>query len=141
DVVARHEALRTVCPSVDGVPHQRVLDPGDASPQLHVARVSEDRLAEALAGAARYCFDLASEVPIRVELLEISESEHAVVVLVHHIAADGWSMGPLWRDLALAYEARLRGQAPALSPLGGQSADLTLRQRRLPGPAAQARPR
>src|SRR5207253_1540711 len=86
DVVARHEALRTVFPSVDGVPHQRVLDPGDASPQLHVARVSEDGLAEAVARAARYCFDLASEVPIRVELLEISESEHAVVVLVHHIA-------------------------------------------------------
>src|SRR5207248_10739723 len=117
DVVARHEALRTVFPSADGLPRQRILDPEAARPQLRVRRVGEDGLAEAVAAAARYCFDLAREVPIRVELLEISQSQPVVVILVHHIASDGWSMGPLWRVLAAAYEARLVGRAPAVAQL------------------------
>src|SRR5207302_6532462 len=138
DVVARHEALRTVFPSADGLPRQRILDPVVARPQLQVRRVGEEELAEAVAAAARYCFDLASEVPIRVELLEISQSEHVVVILVHHIASDGWSMGPLWRDLAAAYEARLGGRAPAFAPLGAGYADYTLWQRALLGDAGDA---
>ncbi|GAA0517401.1 hypothetical protein GCM10009545_19310 [Saccharopolyspora thermophila] len=118
DVVARHEILRTVFPDVDGTPHQLVLDP--APVVLHEA----DDLDE----AARYCFDLARETPLRVSVLG-GGTEHQVLVLLHHIAADGASQAPLVRDLATAYAARVGGSAPQWDPLPVQYADFTLWQR------------
>ena len=53
------------------------------------------RLGEAIDTAARYTFDLATEVPLRARLLRITDDEHVLVAVVHHIAADGWSITPL----------------------------------------------
>ncbi|MEV4091322.1 amino acid adenylation domain-containing protein [Streptosporangium saharense] len=121
DVVARHEALRTVFPSVDGVPYQKVLE--NVRPVLHLAGELEEIVGRA--------FDLSAEPPLRAWLLPRGEDEHVLVLLLHHIAGDGWSLRPLFDDLALAYRARLQGDAPDWAPLPVQYADYALWQRDL----------
>ncbi|MEU8686811.1 condensation domain-containing protein, partial [Streptomyces sp. NPDC048611] len=133
DVVGRHESLRTVFPEVDGQPYQCVVEVEEAGLGWEVRAVSEGDLGGALEGAARYGFDLASELPVRVWLFECGVDEHVVMVLIHHIAGDGWSMGPLARDLMAAYSARCVGRAPGWEPLPVQYADYTLWQRELLG--------
>ena len=117
DVVARHESLRTVFPQVDGVPYQQVLDAQVACPPLMVAETTETALPEVLAASARQGFDLATEAPVRAALFAVAPGEHVLLVVVHHIAGDGWSLGPLSRDLAVAYAARCRGEVPGWAPL------------------------
>ncbi|MEU2250578.1 amino acid adenylation domain-containing protein [Streptomyces sp. NPDC019224] len=136
DVVARHESLRTVFRETDGVPYQVVLSAAEAHPALPVTEIDESLLAERLAGTARRGFDLAAEPPIRAELYALAPDRHVLLVVVHHIAADGWSMGPLSGDLATAYAARCRGEAPQWSPLPVQYADYTRWQRDLLGDTA-----
>ncbi|MBD0673833.1 non-ribosomal peptide synthetase, partial [Streptomyces sp. CBMA156] len=102
-------------------------------PELPVLEPGEAGLAERLAAAARRGFDLAAEPPVRAELYALAPDRHVLLVVVHHIAADGWSMGPLSRDLAAAYAARRRGEQPRWSPLPVQYADYTLWQRDLLG--------
>ncbi|MEU3831006.1 amino acid adenylation domain-containing protein, partial [Streptomyces sp. NPDC029080] len=133
DVVARHESLRTVFPEAEGVPCQQVLAPEAAVPRLTVTPTTEDGLASALETGARYAFELASEPPLRAELFALSEQEHVLLIVVHHIAGDGWSMGPLSRELTEAYSARVQGQAPDWAPLPVQYADYTLWQNELLG--------
>ncbi|MGH3799699.1 MAG: amino acid adenylation domain-containing protein, partial [Pseudonocardiaceae bacterium] len=133
DVVARHESLRTIFPQVDGVPQQQILDIEATCPRLTVTDTSETELSEALAAAARYEFDLATQPPVRAELFALAPDEHVLLLLVHHIAGDGWSMGPLSRDLAAAYQARCEDREPAWASLAVQYADYTLWQHRLLG--------
>ena len=95
DVVERHESLRTIFPDTLGVPRQLMLDASAARPRLAVVSVSEEALPEALSAAARQGFDLASEPPLRAHLFVLGEREHVVLVLLHHIAGDGWSMAPV----------------------------------------------
>ena len=115
-------------PDTLGVPRQLILDASAARPRLDVIEVSEAALPDALADAARRGFDLASEPPLRAHLFVLGESEHVLLLLLHHIAADGWSLAPLARDLARAYAARCRGGAPDLPTLPVQYADYTLWQ-------------
>ena len=133
DVVERHESLRTIFPDTLGVPRQLILDASAARPRLAVVSVSEEALPEALSAAARQGFDLASEPPLRAHLFVLGESEHVVLLLLHHIAGDGWSMAPLARDLAGFYAARCRGTAPDLPALPVQYADYTLWQHEVLG--------
>ncbi|MEU0179538.1 amino acid adenylation domain-containing protein, partial [Streptomyces massasporeus] len=125
DVVARHESLRTVFPETDGRPRQEVLPADAARPTLHTAAFDE----HAVAAAAAQDFDLATEVPLRAHLFTVAPDEHVLLLVVHHIAGDGWSMAPLARDLGAAYRARCAGRAPELRPLPVQYADYTLWQR------------
>ncbi|MEV7598149.1 amino acid adenylation domain-containing protein [Kitasatospora sp. NPDC089797] len=128
DVVARHEVLRTTFPTADdGRPHQLVAD--TAEPALHTHRVTDEReLDAAVAAATGEVFRLAEDLPIRVSLISLGDDRHALVVLLHHIASDGWSVTPLLRDLDAAYRARLAGTAPQWEPLPVQYADYTLWQ-------------
>ncbi|MBT2510508.1 non-ribosomal peptide synthase/polyketide synthase [Streptomyces sp. ISL-98] len=131
DVVGRHESLRTVFPEIDGEARQSVLDAWDVP--LPVTETDERELPGLLRAAAREGFDLSAELPLRAALFRLGKSEHVLALLLHHIAGDGWSMGPLARDLGTAYTARLDGTAPAWEPLPVQYADYALWQRQLLG--------
>ncbi|MCD9193500.1 non-ribosomal peptide synthetase [Streptomyces albireticuli] len=133
DVTGRHESLRTVFPETGGVPRQLVLDPADAWPGLTAVPVPEDGLAAEIAAAARHGFDLSCEPPVRTTLLRVSEREHVLLFVLHHVAGDGWSLGPLTRDLSEAYRARRAGHGPGWAELPVQYADYTLWQRELLG--------
>jgi amino acid adenylation domain-containing protein len=133
DVVGRHEALRTVFPEVDGEPFQRVISAGEAVPVVEVTTVAEDGLTRALEVAAGYHFDLAAEIPLRAHVFVVSEVESVLLLVMHHIVSDGWSMGPLLRDLSDAYAARCEGRVPGWEELPVQYADYALWQREVLG--------
>ncbi|HEY4746739.1 MAG TPA: condensation domain-containing protein, partial [Steroidobacteraceae bacterium] len=133
DLVERHESLRTVFPETAGTPRQLILDAEIARPILAVAATTEAELPEALTAAASRGFDLAVEPPLRVDLFVLTPQDQVLLLLVHHIAGDGASLGPLARDLATAYAARSEGNAPAFTPLPLQYADYTLWQHALLG--------
>nr|QEO74037.1 AMP-dependent synthetase and ligase [uncultured bacterium] len=136
DVVARHESLRTIFPQIEGVPYQRVLDVEATGPELPVTAASHTELPEALGVATRYSFDLTAQPPVRAQLFDLGPDEHVLLMVIHHIAGDGWSMGPLSADLAAAYTARCQDQAPEWEPLAVQYADYTLWHHRLLGDQA-----
>ncbi|WP_232536702.1 non-ribosomal peptide synthase/polyketide synthase, partial [Mycobacterium intracellulare] len=132
DVVARHESLRTVFAATEGIPHQVVLPPDRADvtwQTIDATGWSPARLEGAIRDAARHAFDLATEIPLRAMLFRVSDEEHVLVAVVHHIAADGWSLTPLVRDLALAYASRSVGDTPGWAPLPVHYVDYTLWQR------------
>src|SRR6266851_3691733 len=120
DVVERHESLRTIFPERLGVARQEVLAGGAGRVRLSVRAVSEGELAGALTAASQVGFDLSREVPLRAHLFALGGDEHVLLLLLHHIAGDGWSLGPLARDLSLGYGARLAGCAPDFAPLAVQ---------------------
>ena len=132
DVVGRHESLRTLFPAIEGIPQQLVVAPERADFGWQVVDAtgwSASRLGEAVGIAARDPFDLATEIPLRATLFRVAGDEHVLVAVVHHIAADGWSITPLVRDLGVAYASRCAGQAPGWAPLPVQYVDYTLWQR------------
>ncbi|MFD6895223.1 amino acid adenylation domain-containing protein, partial [Rhodococcus sp. NPDC060086] len=133
DLIVRHEVLRTVYPEVDGVGHQVVLPPVGFSELLSVESVSADEVFERAALLVGAGFDVTAAPPLRAVLLRVSDTEHVLVVVVHHIAADGFSMGPLSQDVMLAYAARAAGEIPSWEPLEVQYADYALWQRKILG--------
>ena len=133
DVVARHESLRTVFPDVDGVPAQAILDPEHARVPLIVHEAAAAALPSQLTAAASVPFDLAADLPLRAHLYRESPDAHVLLVVMHHIVADGWSMAPFWRGVATAYRARTQGAMPTLPELPVQYADYSLWQRTILG--------
>ncbi|MGR3867131.1 amino acid adenylation domain-containing protein [Streptomyces graminifolii] len=131
DVVERHESLRTTFPAADGVARQHLVDVDTAMAQWAEVTCKPDELPDALSRAAKYTFDLANEVPLRTWLFTVTPHEHALLVLVHHIAGDEWSFGVLWRDLTKAYTARLSGLEPEWVPLPVRYADHAIWQREM----------
>ena len=132
DVIDRHESLRTLFPAPEGIP-QQVVVPGEHADfgwdVVDATGWPASRLGEAVEETARYTFDLTREIPLRARLFRVAADEHVLVGVVHHIAADGWSITPLVRDLGMAYQARQHGHAAQWMPLAVQFADYTLWQR------------
>ena len=115
DVVGRHESLRTLFAAPDGIPQQQVVSAERADFGWQVVDASgwpASRLGEAIDTAARHPFDLATEIPLRAAAFPRRDDEHVLVAVVHHIAADGWSITPLVGDLGVAYGSRCAGRAP-----------------------------
>nr|WP_249596338.1 non-ribosomal peptide synthetase [Peribacillus frigoritolerans] len=133
DVVERHETLRTLFPVTSGTAHQYVLDSSEAQVELLVSHIKESELEAEIATAARYSFNLAKEPAICAQLFTMAPDKHVLVLLLHHIAGDGWSLTPLTRDLTAAYVARSKGEEPNLPPLPVQYADYALWQESLLG--------
>ncbi|GHA44802.1 non-ribosomal peptide synthetase [Streptomyces tauricus] len=134
DLVDRHESLRTVFTDIDGEPFQRIIDSPSARPALPVAEVDDEEALHArLLDTVRYPFDLSLETPLRAELFALRPTEHILAVAIHHIAADGWSVATLARDLATAYAARCDGKRPTWEALPVRYTDYALWQRRLLG--------
>ncbi|MFF4169350.1 amino acid adenylation domain-containing protein [Streptomyces sp. NPDC001744] len=153
DVVARHSSLRTVFPAYgdgseygDGPEHgdgpasgrppvQHVVAPEDVRlPFAHEA-VDEGKAADRIGAAVAEPIDIERELPLRATLLRIADDSHVLVLVIHHIAADGSSLAPLVRDLGTAYRARLAGAAPAWTPPPVDYGDYTLWQREILGDA------
>ncbi|BAC68575.1 hypothetical protein AQJ43_29040 [Streptomyces avermitilis] len=132
-LIDRHEILRTVFPRDQGEPHQVVLDPAAARPGLRVVDVAGGQISEELSRRAALPFDLTTEPPLRAWLLAISPEEHVLLISLHHIAGDGWSTAPLWRDLSAAYLARRDGLQWQPQPLAVQYADYSIWKRDLLG--------
>ncbi|MFE3188790.1 amino acid adenylation domain-containing protein [Nocardia sp. NPDC059240] len=131
DVVARHEALRTVFPADGGVPYQSVLPAGPIDVIVTVLD-DPDRLPAELAEAAEYCFAVESELLVRPKVFVLDRHSHAISLLVHHMVADHWSFRTILADLAVAYRSRIDARsAPHWEPLALDYADFALWQREL----------
>jgi len=134
EIVRRHEALRTVFAAVDGQPVQVVLPPPEVA--LPVTELSagtpEARAAEAGRLAreeAARPFDLARGPLFRPRLLRLDEEAHVLVLCMHHIVGDGWSLGVLFHELGVLYGACARGEPSPLPELETQYADFAVWQR------------
>src|SRR5262249_43537275 len=133
DVVQRHETLRTNVLVIDGEPRQVIAASRPVAVQVRdlreVDRDALDGYIQRLASsAAQRPFDLSRNPLLRVTLL--CAGGHDIVLLtVHHIVADGWSMGILVRELGEAYAAHVQGQAPVWPDLPIQYADFAQWQR------------
>nr|WP_267909154.1 non-ribosomal peptide synthetase [Antrihabitans sp. YC2-6] len=129
DVIERHESLRTRFPVVDGNPTQRILAAAQVVPELEPISIADPAaLQAAIVDLASTGFNVAERVPVRAALYRLGPDEHVFALVVHHICADGFSMGPLAIDVMTAYTARTEGNEPGWAPLAVQYADYTLWQ-------------
>ncbi|HSX62871.1 MAG TPA: condensation domain-containing protein, partial [Tahibacter sp.] len=135
-VVARHDVLRTRFEERDGVPQQIVGTAQSAVIRWHDlsaldATAREDALQQLADAEVDTAFDLSSDLMLRTAIVKLADREHAVLFTVHHIAADGWSMGVLVKEFAQLYAAFAVGGADPLAPLTRQYTDYAQWQRGL----------
>jgi len=129
-VMTRHEALRTIFIQADGKPEQSIVPKASFSLQFLDLRTREigQREIEVLKFAeeeATAPFNLSTGPLIRGRLLQLSDEEHVLLITMHHMVSDGWSVGILVRDLGALYGAHLKGGPDPLPPLPIQYADYT----------------
>ncbi len=134
EMVRRHEALRTIFSTVEGEPVQIVTPPGSRALAVIDLRgrpesEREDEARRLAQEEARRPFDLAQGPVFRTTLIRLGEDDHVLLLAMHHIVSDGWSIGVLYRELAVLYEAFSRSQPSPLSELPIQYADYAVWQR------------
>jgi amino acid adenylation domain-containing protein len=135
EIVRRHETLRTSFAVEQGVPVQRIAAEADLPFQVEDlgGLPPEQREAQARAVAAEEgarAFDLAQAPLMRVRLLVMGPQDHILLLTLHHIISDGWSMGVLHKELGQIYTAFAEGRPSPLEPLPIQYADFALWQRK-----------
>ncbi|OYD96428.1 non-ribosomal peptide synthetase [Nostoc sp. 'Peltigera membranacea cyanobiont' 210A] len=151
EIIARHEALHTNFITVDGKPSQIIhnrsglgtvsivdlrhlstlvlSDSCRAEPRQAEVTEQEIALQQLAQQQAQRPFDLAKQALVRATLVVLSQTEHVLLVCIHHIVFDGWSMGVFVQELAALYNAYSQGQSPSLAPLLIQYADFAIWQR------------
>uniref|UniRef100_UPI000AC1C4AF non-ribosomal peptide synthetase n=1 Tax=Pseudomonas syringae pv. coryli TaxID=317659 RepID=UPI000AC1C4AF len=132
-IVARHEALRTGFTSLNGTPFQHIHEPAAFALAVHDLRHQPDvegALQHLSALEAAAPFDLEQGPLIRGQLVQVGECEHVLLITLHHIASDGWSLVRFLRELGALYDAFCTGQSDPLPPLPLQYVDYAAWQRR-----------
>jgi amino acid adenylation domain-containing protein len=131
-LVQRHEILRTRIAVVDGQP-QQVIEPASTvlppTIDLTGSPAAHEQLQRLISTGARQPFDLQHGPLVRATLVQLKPLEHVLIWNMHHIVADGWSLGVLVQELGLLYEAYTTGKPPRLEPLPIQYADFAVWQR------------
>ncbi len=133
-IAARHEALRTNFVAVDGNPEQVIGE--SRSVEFLVTDLTcntpSEREAELqclLKEQVRRPFNLSADLMLRASLVRLGEEEHLLLLVMHHIASDGWSRGVLFREIAALYQAFSTGESSPLPELSIQYADYSVWQR------------
>ncbi|WP_217607404.1 condensation domain-containing protein, partial [Chitinophaga sp. GbtcB8] len=126
-VINRHEVLRSVLKSEHDQRWQEVLDAD--SWQLNIIDASSDVTAQ-IGALIRQPFDLSRDYMLRATIINSGENDHLLVLVLHHIAADGWSMPVLLREFVAYYHSYEQGSAAILPVLPVQYADYAIWQRR-----------
>lgn len=129
-IVERHEALRTQFVAVGSEPMQVVRSSWSLDfPVTDLTAISLTRRDEELrrltTDEAKKPFDLQRDLMLRVRLFRLSETSHALMLVMHHLASDGWSMAVIYREVGAAYQARVGGFAPAWTELPIQYSDFS----------------
>ncbi|MFY0567266.1 non-ribosomal peptide synthase/polyketide synthase [Archangium lansingense] len=143
-LVLRHESLRTTFGILSDEPVQVILPHLDVSLPIVDLSAVEDSAREAelkqrITQEVQRTFDLERGPLLRALLLRLSPQRHVLVLTLHHVISDGWSMGVLIREVGALYSALASGQTPALPALPVQYADYAAWQRAwLQGPVLQA---
>ncbi|MBA3485669.1 MAG: amino acid adenylation domain-containing protein, partial [Lysobacter sp.] len=129
----RHENLRSFFPDDGGVPYLDFLAPSFVMPEQDLSTQPADAqlaaLSEIMLQEARAPFDFARGPLVRVRLVRLAPEEHTLLVTMHHIISDGWSLAVLVRELGALYAAFHDGQPDPLPPLPVQYADYAVWQR------------
>ena len=137
EIVRRHESLRTSFPAVAGEPRQQIAAAAKATSPLialidlsQLASKEQEAQVQHLSRAeAQRAFDLSGGPLLRVRLLRLRPTEHVVLVTMHHIISDGWSMQVLVREVSALYAAYSAGEVSPLAELGVQYGDYAVWQR------------
>ncbi|HEU0302770.1 MAG TPA: condensation domain-containing protein, partial [Longimicrobium sp.] len=135
EVVRRHESLRSVIRAEEGAEAEQVVLPAGA---FHLpaddlsalpGEAREEQARRIVHDEIRRPFDLAAGPVFRARLLRLADDEHVLVLAMHHVVSDGWSLGVLFGELGALYEAFSRGAPSPLEPLPLQYADFAAWQR------------
>ncbi|HEX8920016.1 MAG TPA: condensation domain-containing protein, partial [Pyrinomonadaceae bacterium] len=134
EIVRRHEALRTTFKMVDGSPAQIVAPALKLDfPLIDISHLPEEEREEKAAHLAlveaQKPFNLSEGPLVRASLVRLAEDDHLLLLTMHHIVTDGWSMGVLFDELTTIYEAYSMGQPSPLPELPLQYADFAVWQR------------
>ncbi|AFZ33307.1 non-ribosomal peptide synthetase (plasmid) [Gloeocapsa sp. PCC 7428] len=133
-IIDRHEILRTNFKTIDGQPTQAIASSRTlAINQINLCGLSpaeqQTQIQQQAIDAAQIPFDLETDMLLRVHLLQLDATEHVILLTLHHIIADGWSIDVLIHELATLYTAFSQGQSSPLLPLQIQYADFAVWQR------------
>ncbi|MGI8637945.1 MAG: condensation domain-containing protein, partial [Segetibacter sp.] len=125
-IILRHEVLRTVYIVKDGQPYQYVTNEDS---KIRIVDSSPEDLKQKIKEFILQPFDLTKDCMIRVDLLSLTDTDQVLVVTMHHIASDAWSMSVIVRELLEIYSAFEQGREPQLAPLPIQFADYAIWRR------------
>ncbi|AUT01014.1 non-ribosomal peptide synthetase [Nostoc sp. CENA543] len=130
EIIRRHEALRTNFPTVEGIPLQLIRPNLTISiPVIDVQECTETAVQKIITQEVSQSFDLGTDSLVKVTLLRQTPESHLLIITMHHIVVDGWSMGIFFRELEALYSAFIQGKPNPLPALAIQYADFAVWQR------------